>query len=431
VALTAPVIFIPGITATVLRDEYPVKPDTVWSAMIAKDYDRIMMHPDNLRYEAKEPARVKADSIFDLTYRELIDELRYNLSERADEPVPVFPFIYDWRMPLEAVEEQLAVFVTEVIERTKLLKHYYQAGYHQNPTVNLVGHSMGGLLITGYLERYKNKAPISKVITIGTPYKGSYEAILKLSTGTADLGMSQPSSREREAARVTPSLYYLLPTCGGIHVDDGLSQDVFTKEFWQSSILQTMKEFVRLHGVGVMDPAKQAEEIFTSLLQNAKQNRARLEQFQLKHAGLKETDWLCIVGADQVTRCGMSVEKSANGPTFVLKSSDRLNNWQSDHPEERILTGDGTVPFLAALPNFIRQERVVCVTPDDFGYWETSNRVLNSVVNLHSMLANMNLVHRLSARFLSGRTDDRGNTWGRRVPGVKKWNPPMALQEKE
>ena len=44
-ALALPVIVVPGITATNLRDEYPISPETVWSA-ISKDYSRISLHPD-------------------------------------------------------------------------------------------------------------------------------------------------------------------------------------------------------------------------------------------------------------------------------------------------------------------------------------------------------------------------------------------------
>jgi len=66
-------------------------------------------------------------------------------------------------LPLEIVERQLADFVDEVIDRTKLLKHYHKAGYQNDAKVNLVGHSMGGVVITGYLERTGKQAPVAKV----------------------------------------------------------------------------------------------------------------------------------------------------------------------------------------------------------------------------------------------------------------------------
>src|SRR4051812_21236229 len=92
VAMQNPVIFVPGITASELRDEYPVKPETVWSAVLNKAWDRICLHPDDVRYELQEPARVRADNVFSAVYGDVIDELRHNLTDRADRPVPVFPF---------------------------------------------------------------------------------------------------------------------------------------------------------------------------------------------------------------------------------------------------------------------------------------------------------------------------------------------------
>lgn len=47
------------------------------------------LHPDNLRHEAREPARVMADNVFEVAYEELVEEL--NPRERADEPVPIHP----------------------------------------------------------------------------------------------------------------------------------------------------------------------------------------------------------------------------------------------------------------------------------------------------------------------------------------------------
>ena len=61
-----PVIFLPGIMGSALRDQYPVEPETVWSPfkLLIKAYDRITPHPSDTRYELQEPARVTADQVF-------------------------------------------------------------------------------------------------------------------------------------------------------------------------------------------------------------------------------------------------------------------------------------------------------------------------------------------------------------------------------
>lgn len=55
--LPYPTIVVPGITASYLTDEYPLPPDTVWR-VLTKEYERIALHPNDLRYEAMGPARV-------------------------------------------------------------------------------------------------------------------------------------------------------------------------------------------------------------------------------------------------------------------------------------------------------------------------------------------------------------------------------------
>ena len=137
-----------------LRDEYPVDPETVWSPLrlLIKAYERITLHPDDRRYELQEPARVAADKVFQLIYGEIIEELRHNLTPQPDQPVPAFPFPFDWRQPLENIESDLAEFIDEVLDRTKLLRHYHDAGFGTKKfpaQVNLVGHSVGGSLPSG------------------------------------------------------------------------------------------------------------------------------------------------------------------------------------------------------------------------------------------------------------------------------------------
>ena len=68
---------------------------------------------------------------------------------------------------------ELDGIIEEVIARTKLLRHY--DGYNKVEKVDLVGHSMGGLLICEYLGRFGTKKRIGKVATLGTPFLGSID----------------------------------------------------------------------------------------------------------------------------------------------------------------------------------------------------------------------------------------------------------------
>lgn len=433
--LPHPIVVVPGITATCLQDQYPGSPENIWS-ITCRQYERITLHPDDLRYEAIEPSRVKPGEVYDLAYNELIEELRYNLSPGEDQPVPVFAFSYDWRMPLEETEKQLAAFVNEVIDRTCLLRHYHKEKYHRDPKVNLVGHSMGGLIITGYLNREGKNARVNKVATLATPFQGSFEAVIKVITGTANLGTSAPNSRERESARITPALYYLIPSFkGGISVADAsLPKTLFDPGIWQPGVIASLAEFIRIRGLPSQKPEiQQAQDLFSFLLHQARAHRDKINSFELSGAHLTEKDWMAVVGVDTVTRVRLSISKKENQPVFSLSSTDRKNMWSHADTKLRRLTGDGTVPYEGAVPKFLEEKNLVLVTPDDYGYWEVQDRALSGLSGFHGILPNMNMIHRLLVRFFTGRPDKHQNTWARPAPGVDPatWRPPISLHLKE
>lgn len=417
-----PVIFLPGIMGSTLRDEYPVAPEPVWNVgrFVMKSYERITLHPNDLRYEAVEPARVVPDHPFPLFYGECIEELRYNLAARPDEPVPVFPFAYDWRQPLAATEEQLRDFIEEVVERTALLRHYRESGYDTaTGRVHLVAHSMGGLIVAGYVARYGD-ARVHKVATIAAPFRGSLESIAKTAIGVGGFGFGGGGSREREAARLTPALYHMLPTFEGAvqRAKAGLDGTLFDVQHWQRSIIETIALFIERHGVvaGGQTPVAAAERVLGEMLHEAQQYRARLEGLTLHDT----TRWLSIVGIDEKTRLQVTLtHDAAAGPRFAL--GDAENAWRATKPSAK--TGDGTVPFLGALAAFVPEEQVVCVRPSDFGLFEVKDRLLTEL-GFHSALPSMHLVQRMVISHLSGRRGPRGGTHSPRI-SAGDWQPPV------
>ena len=436
----SPVIVVPGITASELHDEYELPPEVLWSAVRRKSYERIALHPEDRRYEFLEPARVSPRGPLPLIYEELIEELRDELAEDLSGPVPVFPFGYDWRMPLDWTEALLAAFVAEVIDRTSLLRHYRDAGYPGSPTVTLIGHSMGGLLIAGYLERH-GAGLVDRVVTIATPFGGSHEAILAMATGTSDLADTSGKARERRMARMTPALYHLLPSFeGALAVDEGGAANIFSPEAWQPNIARALDRQVAEWGTS-------GDDLFRLLLDEGRAHRERIAGLKLASpdgdsaadsfgsgslpAPLPRRRWLAIVGVDAETRTWLRVRLDADGsPRFDLRAAERRNEWNDDGTAAGRQTGDGTVALASALPPFMDESHVVCVASSDFGYWELRDRALSGLAGLHGMLPKMNMLHRMIIRFLLKKDDRYGNTWGRRVPGVAEWAPPLPLGEK-
>ncbi|HZT48189.1 MAG TPA: alpha/beta fold hydrolase [Hyphomicrobiaceae bacterium] len=424
-----PTIVVPGITGTYLQDDYPLPAETVWS-VLRRDYERIALHPDNTRLEALEPARVIPGQAFEVAYKELINELRHNLSLREDQPVPVFAFGYDWRQPIEVAEAQLGQFIEEVIERTKLLRHYDRENYAADPKVNLVGHSMGGLVIAGYLHRTGPSHKVHKVVTLATPFQGSFEAVIKIATGTANLGQSEPSSREREAARLTPALYQLLPSFeDGLEVEEGLPRSLFDPGIWQPSIVETIKEYIRLHGLDRTDRDRRARELFAGLLNAAQTHRTRIDKLNLASLNMEPARWLCVVGVDSNTRVKLKVVKRGRVADFEFRSEHRQNKWGDPDPATGRLTGDGTVPFEGAVPTFLPLQSLVCVKSSDFGYWEVQDRLFSEIAGFHGIMPNMDMLHRLIVTHLTGRPARHANIWGRPAPGVSDWDPPIPNLE--
>lgn len=428
-----PVIFVPGITASELCDEYPLDGDRIWS-VLRKDYARIALHPDGVRYEAREPARVVPGRVFQLVYSEFIEELRHNLSAQPDQPTPVFAFPYDWRQPLEHTAKVLNEFIAEVIERTKLLGHYHKAGYDRDKRVNLVGHSMGGLVVAEYLAQHGSNHRVHKVATLGTPFRGSFEAVLKVATGMAAIGENQSASREREVSRVTPALYHLLPRYpGAVTASPGLSSDLFDPAAWQPGVQQSIETYVRLYGLKKGNDFSRAADLFADMLRWSKLHRERVERLNLRALGLDDKRWMGIIGVGEDTRIALKIRKDSNGrPEFDLSSSGRKNEWQPRSWKGKIQTGDGTVPYLGARPTFVPVNQLICVSDEDFGYWEIKDRVLEgTVAGLHATLPLMNLVQRLVVSHFLGRP--QGKVWGRKAPdiGNLSWDPPVTgLEDK-
>ena len=416
----SPVIVVPGLTATNLDDFYPIPPESVWSAVLNKKYDRWALHPDNLLYEAKEPARVRAVSIFEQVYEDLVEALREEL-QRPDEVTPVFAFEYDWRQDCTLTADLLDRFVDEVIARTKLLPHYRDEDFR----VDLVGHSMGGLIIADYLKRYGHKGKVRRVVSIGTPFQGAVDAVLKLIIGKGHLTGENPRDRERVAARTIPALYQLLPSFDGAvkRVGDAPT-DLFDPKTWQDSLLKSLSRHIKRHKARI-----RPRILLRKYLSTAKKHRERVKTVDLSGSLPEKADgWLAIVGVGAPTQVEIENGKLKDG-SLRFKVLDDQDDWSKDKPESTA-TGDGTVPFKGALPQFMAKEKVICVCPDDFSRWEIRDRLLAKAAGFHGFLPAVNLVQRLVTRFL--REDYKGHVWGWKPPTVqkKKWSPPDWLEKR-
>lgn len=132
----------------------------------------------------------------------------------------VFFFGYDWRQSNLDTAEELSAYLDEVMTKTGAEK------------VNLVVHSMGGLVTSAYLAGHKEEGKLATVISCGTPFYGAQDAT---DTLTGDGGFFSSDNFAQllpvmaDISGTLPSLYELMPRSGwedlGLLTDGTLSAD--------------------------------------------------------------------------------------------------------------------------------------------------------------------------------------------------------------
>lgn len=86
-----------------------------------------------------------------------------------------FEFYYDWRKRIDSLADDLNDFISNQVLASK----------SADTKVNLIGHSMGGLLIRAYASKYGDEK-INKAITVGSPHKGALKAYYAWEGGQGD-----------------------------------------------------------------------------------------------------------------------------------------------------------------------------------------------------------------------------------------------------
>src|SRR4030095_7562341 len=123
-------------------------------------------------------------------------------------------FSYDWRLSNVVSARRLEDRVVPELERWR--KHT------GNPDARLVliCHSRGGLVARWFLEVRGGKSLTRRLVTIGTPYQGSVNALTALVNGVSP-GLGPLRIELTDLARSLPSVYQLLPTYPCLDVGDG------------------------------------------------------------------------------------------------------------------------------------------------------------------------------------------------------------------
>lgn len=152
-----PILLVPGILGSSTEDGYPTLPamclawnSPEWNKSGWKSLYHGMLDPINIPKKSQE-----------VGWKSLVDALHSNDS-RYEIGTTIFPVPYDWRMKIDDIAKgYLKPWIDEAKRRTDA------------STVNIIAHSMGGLVVRAYIQSSGYENDIDKFAMVGTPNHGA------------------------------------------------------------------------------------------------------------------------------------------------------------------------------------------------------------------------------------------------------------------
>jgi hypothetical protein len=227
-----------------------------------------------------------------------------------------FEFPYDWRRDNRAAAHRLQR------QARVWLGDWRRSSGSQDAKLILVGHSMGGLVARYYLEVLEGWRDTRALLTMGTPYRGSLNAVDSLSNGVrkGPFGLLDLTA----LARSLTSSYQLLPwyRC----YDDG------------DGHLKRLSEVQSIPQID-MDKIGAGRRFHDEIRSAVEAHRSESEYLEHGYTIFP------VVGIRQPTN--QSAQRSGNGVKLLTTY------------EDRDLRGDGTVPRVSAIPPELSDEHRV------------------------------------------------------------------------
>ena len=156
-------------------------------------------------------------------YTGLLDWLEQHFTVRRRQPgepdstpANLVAFAYDWRLSCRYNAARLKARIDEELGRWR-----DSAPERSEARVVFICHSMGGLVTRHYVEVLGGAETTREVITLGTPYRGSLDALLYLVNGLRR-GWGPLSLDLTAFARSLPSLHQLTPDYACLQSPGGL-----------------------------------------------------------------------------------------------------------------------------------------------------------------------------------------------------------------
>jgi Lecithin:cholesterol acyltransferase len=257
---------------------------------------------------------------------------RFTLTQATDEQAGnLLEFPYDWRLSNQLNAQRLSQAVIPILERWRRAT--------KNPTAKLIFicHSMGGLVARYFLEVLGARELTRKLITIGTPYQGSINALDALVNGLF-LGFGPIGVSVDKLVRSFPSVHQLLPTYDCLDVGDGKLGDLSGAD---------------LPNVKQNDVAEAFA--FHSQIANAIEQDPKYETFAIK-------------GIDQPTSQSALLHNGKIEPIRSYKGEDK--------------SGDGTVPRPSSHPPEWERERSSVFVSQSHAVLQSTDSILTQIFGM-------------------------------------------------
>jgi pimeloyl-ACP methyl ester carboxylesterase len=218
------VVLLPGITGSVLqkggKDVWAVSGQAAWVWLTSLG-DSL----EELHLEGNDPGGVVATRVmpdahvvpglvkidgYSALVRMVADTFDIVPGSIQDaRPANFIEFPYDWRLDNRINARQLADLISNC------LPQWREHSHNPNARVIFLAHSMGGLVARYYLEVLDGWRDCRALITFGTPYRGSLNALNFLANGYKRLFVDLT-----DVMRSFPSVYQLLPIYKALRVGE-------------------------------------------------------------------------------------------------------------------------------------------------------------------------------------------------------------------
>ena len=231
-----PLIFIPGVSGSLLdaiesdnsrtnlwlgllqnHDRLTLDPNQTQANIIATDTIRSILIPVPIPFTNPRQYYFYPKNVYIQLLNKLINEEHYveyqvngqpsrrtfngcDVSGQMANRPNLFVFAYDWRK--------------SNIENAQALKEYVGCvrRFYPDSKVNILAHSMGGLLARRYIISNPNDHNVNKMVTIGSPWLGAPKAIEVLETGNFGLSPIVFDSTIKRLGEFFKGMHELLPS---------------------------------------------------------------------------------------------------------------------------------------------------------------------------------------------------------------------------